>query len=601
MVWSRHAFTSRDTHSPAANAANARPMSDRAAANVGAKGSSTPGRRLLSHFGESVQTARFAAGAVRHWIPGFLGRVTSKDALALGIDSCAYGVVQLPAVTLDRIRDLSGALLRANPRDLVDDPRGAVAQAAQRSCDVLGGGFVKIAQVIAHSPALFPQTLVRACQTSLAHATTTPTSPEDVERMVINELAVSSLGDMFDVFELHPMASASIAQVHRARLLTGEECVVKLVRPKVKERLSADFQALLLLARLGDLVLGEEVTRLFVNRPLEACIDELHQAVMAECNLCLERQNMEHFRAWVQKSPTLRRMGLEGSVFTPQTYGHASGEKVLTMDFVRGPTLSELSTDSDQKSELWQPALVRALTVAALSIVDGPAMFHADLHSGNMIMVPGPSNSFDRVAFIDFGCCGRLPLPLRSCLMMQASAFLSEEPDCKQFTRGFAHALDRIPGLGPTDLNVDALAVSLTPLLKEMQSKNPFAPDANPMDPELHMLAFRLQMLLCNHGVQLPAEFTLLLKTACFGALYFSLLDDEHRDKLLSQLAFSGAAYSVSYPREACSTLSLPTLRAFAKVLWANRKSKLRPRQVLVCATTGSVPLGLLAAWYFSL
>merc|ERR1712098_703131 len=189
-------------------------------------------------------------------------------------------------------------------------------------------------------------------------------------------------------------------------------------------------------------------------------------------------------------------------------------------------------------------------------------------------MVPGPSNSFDRVAFIDFGCCGQLPPALRSCLMMQASAFASEEPDFRQFTRGFAHALDRVPGLGPKGLNVEALAVALAPLLKEIKSKNPFLPGADPLDPELHMLAFRLQMVLCNHGVQLPSEFTLLMKTACFGALYFSLLDAVHRDQLLSQLAFMGAAYAVSNPREACTTLSRPALVAFAKLLWANQKSK---------------------------
>jgi len=561
--------------------------------------SSTAGRRLVSKLSEAIQATTTGASSVGGWIPGFLSRVTSKDALALGIDSITFGVVQLPSVVFDRTKDLSAAMLRTNPFAFVRDPRGAAAQATQRSFDALGGGFVKIAQVIAHSPALFPQNLVKACKVSLAHATTIPTSPANVERMVLEELGLVSLQDMFDFFESAPIAAASIAQVHRARLRTGEEVVVKLVRPKVKERLLADFQALLLLARFGDLVLGEEVVSLFVNRSLELCIGELYQAVMAECDLNLERQNMEVFRNWVYESPSLRRMGLESGVLTPKTYGHASGENVLTMDFVRGPTLSELSSSGNTSPAHWQPALVNALTVAAMSIIDGPALFHADLHSGNMIMVRGPTSSFDQVAFIDFGCCGRLPHALRSCLMMQASAFMTDRPNIKQFIGGFAHALDRTPGLGPQDLNVDALACDIAPLLHEMKSKNPFRPGADPMDPELHMLAFRLQMLLCNHGVQLPCEFTLLMKTGCFGALYFSMLDDVHRDYLLTQLAFSAAAFAVSHPREASLTLSRKTLQAFAKILWAKKKGDVVPgAKVLACATTAGIPLLILAGQY---
>merc|ERR1719210_769405 len=128
----------------------------------------------------------------------------------------------------------------------------------------------------------------------------------------------------------------------------------------------------------------------------------------------------------------------------------------------------------------------------------------------------------EQVAFIDFGCCGHLPPALRTCLFMQASAFVGKEPNVEQFTEGFAYALQRIPGLGPEKLDTCGLACELKPLLAEFESLNPFGPSANFMDAKLHGLFFRLQMSLCNFGVQLPREFTLLMKTACFGTLYFS-------------------------------------------------------------------------------
>jgi ubiquinone biosynthesis protein len=489
-------------------------------------------------------------------------------------------------------------MLHASPRAFITHPKAAAAQATQRSLDVLGGGFVKIAQIIAHSPALFPRSLVKACEKSLCRATTLPTSHAEIECMVKKEFDVSSLREIFETFESDPIAAASIAQVHRARLRTGEDCVVKVVRPKVKERLLADFQALLLLARLADLVLGDEVVRLFVNRPLESCIGELHRAVMAECDLSVERQNMKTFGNWVYNSPSLRRMGLESSVVIPKTYEHASGERILTMDYVRGPTLAELSDHIEIDPNRWQSALVKALTVAAVSIIDDAALFHADLHSGNMIMVMGPSNTYDKVAFIDFGCCGQLPSALRTCLLMQGSAFADIQPNVRQFTDGFAHALDRLPGLGQV-LDPEGLATELRPLLLEIQRKNPFQPGADPMDPELHMLGFQLQCILCRHGVQLPAEFTLLMKTACFGALYFSLLDTAHREQLLKSLFCSGAAHALCNPREAVTSLSSRTLLSLAKILWAKKKGDMVPSaKVVACATSASLPLIVLAMQY---
>jgi len=113
------------------------------------------------------------------------------------------------------------------------------------------------------------------------------------------------------------------------------------------------------------------------------------------------------------------------------------------------------------------------------------------------------------------------------------------------------------------------------------------------------MLAFRLQMGLSKHGVQLPCEFTLLMKTGCFGALYFSLLDEVHRDMLCTQLAFSGASYALSHPWESSCILSSKTLHAFGKLLWAKKRAKLVPgTRALACATTASIPLALMALQY---
>lgn len=437
--------------------------------------------------------------------------------------------------------------------------------------------FVKIAQVVAHSPALFPAQLVRACQNSLAHAATPPAPIQAIERIIAEELG-AAVDAIYAEFDAEPMASASIAQVHAATLQSGESCVVKIVRPRARERLAVDLKALSLAARLGDLVLGKDLVLQLVSASLAGCVDELQGAILAECNLELELRNIEQFRTWLASSRSLHRASLAGRVQLPRTYAKASGTRILTMERIHGVPFSQLCSGGADSAAIknWQPALSSALCVAALSIIDGGSIFHADLHTGNMLAVPGPSGSCSHVAFIDFGCCGQLPAPLRSTLLMQASAFAGGRPNVKQFTEGFQHALRLLPDLGRVEvLDTNALAEDLKPVLAELQRLNPFRGGVNPMDPELHLQLFRLQGVLSRHGVQLPREFTLLIKTGCFAALYFSMLDAEHKKKLLSQLLVTGAAHAASNPKDARQLLSPATLSILLGALGRRERSRL--------------------------
>jgi hypothetical protein len=199
---------------------------------------------------------------------------------------------------------------------------------------------------------------------------------------------------------------------------------------------------------------------------------------------------------------------------------------------------------------------------------------------------------------------------------MQASAFATEEPNVEQFTAGFAHALQRIPGLGPEDLDTAGLARELKPILAELKKLNPFGADADPMDAEFHGLMFRLQMSLYNFGVQLPRDFTLLMKTACFGTLYFAMLDETHRERLLSHLMRVGASYISCNPGEARHLLAPSTLVALLSLAQSQGKGKLltgaklpvqmglvltkmSDRNALVACATASLPLMFCLMRYF--
>jgi len=551
----------------------------------------TTGRFAVAQLQQTIQTAGLAAQHLHSWLRDLPGRLLGREAAALAIDSAVFVTVELPPVFFWRAVDLSRALASADKRAALKNPKAAAVRAAHSTLDVLGGGFVKIAQVVAHSPAFFPPALVRACHSSLAQASTPSAAFPEVERAIAVELGVP-LCDVFANFEQKPMACASIAQVHAATLVSGERCVVKVVRPRVYERLAVDFQALSLFARLSDLILGNQVVLQFVSSPLEACIDELRGTVMDECNLDIERKNIDTFREWLFRSTSLRRAQLQDSVRVPRTHPHASGRRVLTMERMEGMPLSEVCEAGELDLGTWQGPLVKALAVAALSVIDDPGVFHADLHSGNMIIGKDVSTGSRHVAFIDFGCCGRLPRPLRATLLLQASAFAGETPDVRQFSVGFAHALERLPGLGTNQLDIDALAQGLSPLFDDFESLDMFGKGIDPLNPGLHCLLFRLQTLLFQHGVQLPREFTLLMKTGCFGSLYLSKLDDLHRSKLNSHLMSVGAAYTSCNLKECSKLLSPATLAALLKVL---AKSD---RTLIVQSISGAcVPSSCFSCW----
>ncbi|CAJ1364671.1 unnamed protein product [Effrenium voratum] len=518
----------------------------------------------------------------RGWRGGPLGCLAGCSARPpprLAADTAKFLLADLPPVLLGRSFDLSKALLHVRPSEVLADPRGAAACATHQALDLLGGGFVKMAQVVAHSPALFPEPLVRACRGSLAQAVTPPAPLDDIERILLEDLGLS-LQDLFDDFEARPIAAASIAQVHAARLHSGEPCVVKVLRPLVRERLAVDFAAVSLAARLADLVLGEDVVLQMVSASLAVCVEELQRAVMAECDLSVERQNIEDFRNWLETSVTLKRARLREAVRVPRTFTKASSSRVLTMERIHGVAFSEICARHEAPDQ-WQAALTSALTVAALSVIDGTAIFHADLHAGNMIAVPGPSGC-QQVAFIDFGCCGKLPPALRGTLLMQASAFAGSRPDVRQFCEGFAFALQKLPELGTGQaLDVDALAEDMKPVLRELQRLNPFR-GARPI-PARHCTWSSSVCRACSAATALSFSVEVSPKAP-------------HRRRLFHQLMVAGAAFAASNPREARQLLQPRKLAALLGALRSSDRSFLadRAKPFLVLAACVAVTLPML-------
>ena len=229
----------------------------------------------------------------------------------------------------------------------------------------LGATFIKLGQVMSSRPDLFePQIIdqLRRLQDRLP-----PFSFRRVKATVEDELG-RPLGEVFRDFEPRPVAAASVAQVHRAHLLDGREVAVKVLRPGVRRQIERDKAILLGAARLLALR-----PRWRANDPVghtHHFVDAIHD----QTDLRIEAANYRRFRANFTGRPR---------VVFPEVIEALSGERVLTMQFVRGAKIDALPA---AMSGARKAKLAETVRMAMFKMCFEDGFVHADLHPGNMVV-----------------------------------------------------------------------------------------------------------------------------------------------------------------------------------------------------------------------
>jgi ubiquinone biosynthesis protein len=245
----------------------------------------------------------------------------------------------------------------------------------------LGATFVKVGQIMSTRPDLFPPHIIRSLERLQDNVGAF--GWRHVERTFVEELGKTP-AELFASFDRRPVASASVAQVHRATLRSGEEVAVKVRRPGLDDLVRFDLSVMRLLARVVALV---PTARLFA--PVES-VDEFGRSIRAQIDLRIEAANNRRF---------VDNFAGDADLGFPRLYPELCTRRILTMGFVHGAKV--LEAPGKLGADPTRLARIGFRTLLKMVFADG--FVHADLHPGNILVDAG-----GKVIILDLGLTAEL-------------------------------------------------------------------------------------------------------------------------------------------------------------------------------------------------
>jgi ubiquinone biosynthesis protein len=338
----------------------------------------------------------------------------------------------------------------------------------------LGTTFIKLGQMLStRSDLIGPQLAAELSQLQ----DNAPADPPNVVRATIEAELHRPVGKLFAEFEDRPLASASIGQVHRARLADGRPVVVKVQHPGIERRVRNDLEILLAMAELAEKHLPE----LRQYQPHATAL-EFQRTLLRELDFARELRNLEQFGRNFAKDPTVQ---------FPCPHAGLSTSRVLTMEYLDGVKLADTPALKASGADLGEVARRGATVFLEMIFRDG--FYHADPHPGNILLLPGGV-----IGMLDCGMVGRLDERLREDI---------EEVLLAVISRDAAHLTAVITRVGsvPMGLDREGLSADIVDFLTYYGSQ--------PLDQfDLAGALTAMTEIVRRYHILLPAGMALLIK-----------------------------------------------------------------------------------------
>ncbi|KAG7353611.1 ABC1 family-domain containing protein [Nitzschia inconspicua] len=432
-----------------------------------------------------------------------------QDIIQAAIDA---GPQAGPARTFEAYMAFSDTFREFMPRVGRPAPVLSVPKVVRTLFEKLGATYIKLGQFIASSPTIFPKEYVLEFQKCLDK--TDPMEWRVIKRVIEQELG--PISNTFAYLDTEPLASASIAQVHAAKLKTGEDVVIKVQKPGIDASLKADLSFIYVASRVLEFLQPD-----WERTSLSGIVGDIRSSMLEELDFEKEATNTEEFGRFLAQNNLLNQ------ATAPKVYRNYTTKKVFTMERLHGVSMLDEETISKvtKYPEMGQQAIISALNIWTASVMKMP-WFHADVHAGNLLLL-----NDGRIGFIDFGIVGRVsPKTFKAVNELSTALALGDY-------RGMAQAMCN---MGATDetVDIDKFGRDIELVVNRIMSVQPDVTIVQMQDgslggsldvdeSEITNLLLELVDITEENGLKLPREFGLLVKQSLYFDRYIKILAPE--------------------------------------------------------------------------
>lgn len=352
--------------------------------------------------------------------------------------------------------------------------KGTLAERVKSALEELGPSFIKFGQLLSLRPDMIPENFV--VELSKLQDSVEPFAFDDVVRIIEEELNLP-VDKVFSSIDPVPVGSASVSQVHRAKLLSGEDVIVKVRRKGIEQIIDYDIEILFNLARM----LTGRFPEIKLYEPVRM-VEEFAKHIKRELDFTIEAQNCERFYANFKGDHTIH---------IPAVFWELTTHKVLVLEYISGIKADQIETLKADGYDLKQIAYNGARAFFKMILIDG--LFHGDPHPGNVFI-----ESDGRVAFLDFGITGKLSEESQNRIVNLFIGFMTH--DVNKIVKNML-----IMGVLPDSVDLNVLKYEIEEFIDEHYGR--------PLKRlEVGKTMLQTIKIAVKHKIRVPAEYSLLTK-----------------------------------------------------------------------------------------